>query len=142
MAAKVIQAMTLQNIKVANLLEALELESSVAGLVELAQLLSSINGRGKNWSWRYIHQIAHGKLDPSKAMISAMDRLGAQLDGVPKLRVLGHQINVWSLDPESSNAMIPTLTSKRCMKCSTKFVPNVRCRKYCFICRPIRTRGP
>lgn len=112
---------------------------STANLQGIADRLSTVAGRSTVWGWRYLRNVLNHKIDASRALIDAMQRLGAMLDGAPVEAVQGERVTILALGHVDAGALI-LADSIRCANpaCRVVFVPRTpNQRAHCKECARI-----
>jgi len=97
------------------------------------RVLPNNNKTIKKWTWRYIQSVYRGTIQPSPALVQAIETLAAELDGTPAQYSNAKEIKLFA-DPARIQAGSLILgTSKECAKatCILTFVPTVPWGLYC-----------
>lgn len=93
----------------------------VDDLQAVADRLSDLAGRSPAWGWRYLRNVLNHKIDASRALVDAVMRLGALVDGAPKDLARSERVSVQALGSVKPGALI--LADSRPCVCGMEFVP-------------------
>ena len=98
----------------------------------IAEKMSAVVGQAPVWTWRYVHNVLHEKINPSKSFIQAIGRLQVILDDGHPFMVRSTRVNVYALGKVSPGTVILS-DSRRCANstCPIEFVPRVPNQRCC-----------
>lgn len=93
---------------------------------EFAQRLSDVARKDPPWTYRYIDGVLKGTMKASPALLDAIMRLGALIDGAPVEVAKSTQVVVMAAGTVAPGALI-LADSRRCANpgCRIEFVPRV-----------------
>ena len=99
-----------------DLIPVAELELIAGRLAEMAH--------GKAWGWRYLRNVMNGKLNASRALVDAINKIGALIDGARIEQVQAIPVRVLALGNVHPDALI-LADSRSCAypPCGLHFVP-------------------
>lgn len=93
----------------------------VDDLQGIADRLSTLAGHTPAWGWRYLRNVLSHKINASRALVDAIMRLGALVDGAPKDIAQAQRVTVNALGHVKPGALI--LADSRPCICGVEFVP-------------------
>lgn len=104
----------------------------VDDLKDIAKRLSELVGKEPAWGWAYLRNVLNQKLDASAKLTDAIMRLGALIDGAPKVQVTSQRVTVLAVGNVRPGALVLG-SSQPCgrLACPVHFVPTHPRQKYC-----------
>lgn len=93
----------------------------VDDLQGIADRLSTLAGHTPAWGWRYLRNVLSHKINASRALVDAIMRLGALVDGAPADLARAQRVTVNALGNVKPGALI-LADSIPCI-CGVEFVP-------------------
>ncbi len=87
----------------------------------------------KNWSWRYIHQVLHGKLTPSTSLRNAIDQLYRVYKPLALSKTEYVQAMVYTPEGLITANTFLTISPRICRwsSCGRSFIPRSPNHQYC-----------
>lgn len=121
-----------------------ELTMTPADKTVVAEKLSRVARHDPPWTWRYVHNLLLGKVDPSEKFSGAILRLLAVMDGADARMVRAVRVEVLALEPLNPGTLV-LVRGRQCANpaCPIEFIPVVPRQRFCCAeCRRKGTRRP
>lgn len=111
----------------------LESPGKMKNLEELATTLSTLAGRERPWTARYLVSLLNGNtgFKVTHDLEVALYALAGRLDNQPPLQALIVEIRAYSINGNVQAGSVILGVSRRCHRCQTLFVGRVPWQKYC-----------
>lgn len=97
--------------------------SELQALGERLSLIAHLPA-GKTWGRSYMHAVLHGTLNPSPALLDAIQALGAITDGMQPELATARPVNVLAVGEIRPGSLV-LANSRACIGCGIQFVPVV-----------------
>ncbi len=97
----------------------------------IADRLSAIAKKARPWTWRYVQSVLAGSIEPSPAFATAVNTLGASLDGVPLEVATSRRVQVLAMGQVKPGSLV-LADSRACANpaCPIEFVPRTPNQRY------------